>query len=77
MDKLEKWRSRSLRIMILDTLSSGGTQMDQSYVPIKKLVEIFEEDTRSNEVDDKCRFLNIAYSWVDDWQLKNNSCLGD
>jgi hypothetical protein len=51
--------------------------MDKSYVPIKKLVEIFEEDTRSNEVDDKCRFLNIAYSWVDDWKLKNNSCLGD
>ena len=74
------WKSGDqdhLRIMILDTLSSGGTQMDQSYVPIKKLVEIFEEDTRSNEVDDKCRFLNIAYSWVDDWKLKNNSCLGD
>ena len=67
----------SLRIMILDTLSSGGPRMDKSYVPIGSLVGIFEEDIRSNEVDDKCEFLNIAYSWVDNWKVKNNSCLGD
>ena len=51
--------------------------MDKSYVPISSLVGIFEEDIRSNEVDDKCEFLNVAYSWVDNWKVKNNSCLGD
>ena len=74
------WKSGdqdSLRIMILDTLSSGGPKMDKSYVPISSLVDIFEEDIRSNEVDDKCEFLNVAYSWVDNWKVKNNSCLGD
>ena len=74
------WKSGdqdSLRIMILDTLSSGGPKMDKSYVPISGLVDIFEEDIRSNEVDDKCEFLNVAYSWVDNWKVKNNSCLGD
>ena len=74
------WKSGdqdSLRIMILDTLSSGGPKMDKSYVPISSLVGIFEEDIRSNEVDDKCEFLNVAYSWVDNWKVKNNSCLGD
>ena len=74
------WKSGdqdSPRIMILDTLSSGGPKMDKSYVPISSLVGIFEEDIRSNEVDDKCEFLNVAYSWVDNWKVKNNSCLGD
>lgn len=80
LPKWTSWKSGGLdsfRIMILDTLSSGGPRMDKSYVPISSLVGIFEEDIRSNEVDDKCEFLNIAYSWVDNWKLKNNSCLGD
>ena len=78
----ESWKKynefdNSYRIMILDTLSSGGPRMDVSYAPIKNLVEIFEKDIRSNKVDDKCGFLNIAYSWVDNWKEKTNSCLGD
>ena len=80
LPKWTSWKSGGLdsfRIMILDTLSSGGPKMDKSYVPISNLVSIFNEDIRSNEVDDKCEFLNIAYSWVDNWKLKNNSCLGD
>ena len=80
LPKWTSWKSGGLdsfRIMILDTLSSGGPKMDKSYVPISNLVSIFDEDIRSNEVDDKCEFLNIAYSWVDNWKLKNNSCLGD
>ena len=80
LPKWTSWKSGDLdsfRIMILDTLSSGGPKMDKSYVPISNLVSIFNEDIRSNEVDDKCEFLNIAYSWVDNWKLKNNSCLGD
>ena len=80
LPKWTSWKSGGLdsfRIMILDTLSSGGLKMDKSYVPISNLVSIFDEDIRSNEVDDKCEFLNIAYSWVDNWKLKNNSCLGD
>ena len=80
LPKWTSWKSGGLdsfRIMILDTLSSGGPRMDKSYVPISNLVSIFDEDIRSNEVDDKCEFLNIAYSWVDNWKLKNNSCLGD
>lgn len=74
------WKSESensSRIMILDTLSSGGPLMDNSYVPIESLVEIFLNDDRSNKVDDNCIFLNIAYSWVDDWKEKNNFCLGE
>ena len=80
LPKWTSWKSGGLdsfRIMILDTLSSGGPKMDKSYVPISNLVSIFDEDIRSNEVDDKCEFLNIAYSWVDNWKVKNNSCLGD
>ena len=80
LPKWTSWKSGGLdsfRIMILDTLSSGGLKMDKSYVPISNLVSIFDEDIRSNEVDDKCEFLNIAYSWVDNWKVKNNSCLGD
>ena len=80
LPKWTSWKSGGLdsfRIMILDTLSSGGPKMDKSYVPISNLVSIFNEDIRSNEVDDKCEFLNIAYSWVDNWKVKNNSCLGD
>ena len=80
LPKWTSWKSGGLdsfRIMILDTLSSGGPKMDKSYVPISGLVDIFEEDIRSNEVDDKCEFLNVAYSWVDNWKVKNNSCLGD
>ena len=80
LPKWTSWKSGGLdsfRIMILDTLSSGGPRMDKSYVPISNLVSIFDEDIRSNEVDDKCEFLNIAYSWVDNWKVKNNSCLGD
>ena len=80
LPKWTSWKSGDLdsfRIMILDTLSSGGPKMDKSYVPISNLVSIFNEDIRSNEVDDKCEFLNIAYSWVDNWKVKNNSCLGD
>ena len=80
LPKWTSWKSGGLdsfRIMILDTLSSGGPKMDKSYVPIGNLVSIFNEDIRSNEVDDKCEFLNIAYSWVDNWKVKNNSCLGD
>lgn len=76
----ENWKGeseKSSRIMILDTLSSGGPLMDNSYVPIESLVEIFLDDDRSNKVDDNCIFLNIAYSWVDDWKEKNNFCLGD
>ena len=63
--------------MILDTLSSGGPRMSNSYAPIKHLVEIFDKDPRSKMVADKCKFLNIAYAWVDDWKEKTNSCLGD
>ena len=80
LPKWTSWKSGGLdsfRIMILDTLSSGGPKMDKSYGPISNLVSIFDEDIRSNEVDDKCEFLNIAYSWVDNWKVKNNSCLGD
>lgn len=76
----ENWKGeseKSSRIMILDTLSSGGPLMNNSYVPIESLVEIFLDDDRSNKVEDNCIFLNIAYSWVDDWKEKNNFCLGD
>ena len=76
----ENWKMKgqnSSRIMILDTLSSGGPRMSNSYAPIKHLVEIFDKDPRSKMVADKCKFLNIAYAWVDDWKEKTNSCLGD
>ena len=52
-------------------------KIQQKYQSFKISVSHTTRSPRSNEVDDKCRFLNIAYSWVDDWQLKNNSCLGD
>ena len=74
------WKNKdeeSPRIMILDTESSGGPRMDNSYVPINFLVKTFLNDDRSKEVDDKCIFLNIAYSWVDNWKEKNKFCLDD
>ena len=61
--------------MILDTISSGGVRMINSHVPIEDLVEIFNKDPRSKNIKDKCAFLEIAFSWVDDWKEKNNSCM--
>ncbi len=72
-----KWKSVDgvSQIMILDTISSGGVRMINSHVPIEDLVEIFNKDPRSKNIKDKCAFLEIAFSWVDDWKEKNNSCM--
>ena len=78
----EEWKqwpaggTRSSRIMILDTPISGGPRMSESYVPQDKLVWLFDADSRSSKVKDKCSFLNDVYSWVDNWKETNQACLG-
>ena len=73
----KKWKSidGNTNLMILDTISSGGSKIENSHVPIKNLVEVFDQDPRSKKISDKCAFLNTAFSWVDNWKEKNNSCI--
>ena len=73
----EKWKSfdGDSKIMILDTVPSGGTRIINSHVPIDALVEVFNNDPRSKKIVDKCAFLEIVFSWVDNWKEKNNSCI--
>ena len=61
--------------MILDTISSGGSRIINSHVPIDALVETFNNDPRSKKIEDKCAFLEVVFSWVDNWKEKNNSCI--
>ena len=78
-EEWKKWPAggtRSSRIMILDTPVSGGPRMSESYVPQDKLVWLFDADSRSSKVKDKCSFLNDVYSWVDNWKETNQACLG-
>ena len=62
------------RIMILDTEQSNAPRMSNGYAPHDKLVNIFENDERSLKVNNKCSFLEDVYSWVDNWQIKNDAC---
>ena len=77
LERWNKWKSYdgNSQIMVLDTISSGGVRMTESYVPIEALVEVFNSDPRSEKIKDKCAFLEIAFSWVDNWKEKNNSCM--
>ena len=77
LERWNKWKSYdgNSQIMVLDTISSGGVRMTESYVPIEALVEVFNNDPRSEKIKDKCAFLEIAFSWVDNWKEKNNSCM--
>ena len=77
LERWNRWKSNddNSQIMILDTISSGGVRMTESYVPIEALVEVFNSDPRSKKIKDKCAFLEIAFSWVDNWKEKNNSCM--
>ena len=61
--------------MILYRVSCGGTRIINSDVPIDALVEAFNNDPRSKKIVDKCAFLEIVFSWVDNWKEKNNSCI--
>lgn len=77
LSRWENWKTfdGDSKIMILDTISSGGTRMIDSYVPIDSLVKTFNNDPRSKKIEDKCAFLEIVFSWVDNWKEKNNSCI--
>lgn len=77
LERWNRWKSNddNSQIMILDTISSGGVRMIDSYVPIEALVGVFDNDLRSEKVKDRCAFLEIAFSWVDNWKEKNNSCM--
>ena len=47
----EKWKTfeGDSKIMILDTISSGGSRIINSHVPIDALVETFNNDPRSKK----------------------------
>ena len=73
----DKWPEGGInkdRIMILDTEQSNAPRMSNGYAPHDKLVNIFENDERSLKVNNKCSFLEDVYSWVDNWQIKNDAC---
>ena len=73
-DKWPKGGINKDRIMILDTEQSNAPRMSNGYAPHDKLVNIFENDERSLKVNNKCSFLEDVYSWVDNWQIKNDAC---
>ena len=73
-DKWPKGGTNKNRIMILDTEQSNAPRMSNGYAPHDKLVNIFENDERSLNVNNKCSFLEDVYSWVDNWQIKNDAC---
>ena len=76
-DRWDKWPKGGInkdRIMILDTEQSNAPRMSNGYAPHDKLVNIFENDERSLKVNNKCSFLEDVYSWVDNWQIKNDAC---
>ena len=73
-DKWPKGGINKDRIMILDTEQSNAPRMSNGYAPHDKLVNIFENDERSLKVNNKCSFLKDVYSWVDNWQIKNDAC---
>ena len=73
-DKWPKGGTNKNRIMILDTEQSNAPRMSNGYAPHDKLVNIFENDERSLKVNNKCSFLKDVYSWVDNWQIKNDAC---
>ena len=73
-DKWPKGGTNKNRIMILDTEQSNAPRMSNGYAPHDKLVNIFENDERSLKVNNKCSFLEDVYSWVDNWQIKNDAC---